>query len=309
MLVKEAEAAEAIRLRVEASKFEAIEKSLQGELRVLKDYNTTLEKEKSELDVKVADLVASVKVREQETADLDAMVHELETSSAGLQEKVTAYENCMDSTSFGGKILSHLLTTITGRRWLFTYGVKLAIVKCLHSLEYLSALRAAISKAIEKGMQDDLATEITHGQEDVNFSLLAELRSNKDASTKTLINILCLDEPLAERLGLDESQPHVDQLDNIANHRSALRDVFVPLVEPLSSAALEGMEGTSGTVPETTMALSVTFASTSSIPPISTDDYDVYADGQEGTGADGQTDADVDVNPFPNVDDAELDIS
>ncbi|GKC98266.1 hypothetical protein Tco_1168541 [Tanacetum coccineum] len=71
---KEAEAAEAIRLRAEASKFEAIEKSLQGELRVLKDYNTTLEKEKSELDVKVADLVASVKVREQETADLDAMV-------------------------------------------------------------------------------------------------------------------------------------------------------------------------------------------------------------------------------------------
>ncbi|GKG19660.1 hypothetical protein Tco_0376759, partial [Tanacetum coccineum] len=70
----EAEAAEVIRLRAEASKFEAIEKSLQGEVRVLKDYNTTLEKEKSELDVKVADLVASVKVREQEAADLDVMV-------------------------------------------------------------------------------------------------------------------------------------------------------------------------------------------------------------------------------------------
>ncbi|GKD59204.1 hypothetical protein Tco_1296713, partial [Tanacetum coccineum] len=109
LLVKEAEAAEAIRLRAEASKFEAIEKSLQGEVRVLKDYNTTLEKEKSELDVKLANLVASVKVREQEAADLDAMVtsvksqndnlvdqvHELETSFAGLQEKVTAYENCM----------------------------------------------------------------------------------------------------------------------------------------------------------------------------------------------------------------------
>ncbi|GKF76810.1 hypothetical protein Tco_0229280, partial [Tanacetum coccineum] len=64
LLVKEAEAAEAIRLRAEASKFEAIEKSLQGEVRVLKDYNTTLKKEKSELDVKVAVLVDSVKVRE-----------------------------------------------------------------------------------------------------------------------------------------------------------------------------------------------------------------------------------------------------
>ncbi|GJX81819.1 hypothetical protein Tco_0331300, partial [Tanacetum coccineum] len=178
---------------------------------------------------------------------------------------------------------------------------------------------------------------------DVNFSLLAELNSKKDASTDTLMNILCLDEPLAERLGLDESQPHVDQLlvsihhspdqtvigatsllfsldvsrnrvqkirENIANHRSVLHDVFVTLVEPLSSAAFKGTEGTSGTSPETTTALSVTFASTSSIPLISTNDYDVvHADGQEGTGADGQTGAGADVNPFPNVEDAELDIS
>ncbi|GJT94230.1 hypothetical protein Tco_1083075 [Tanacetum coccineum] len=106
---EEAKAAEAIRLRAEASKFEAIEKYMQDEVRVLKDCNTTLEKEKSELNVKVADLAASVKVREQEAADLDAMVtfvksqndnhvdqvHELETSSAGLQEKFAAYENCM----------------------------------------------------------------------------------------------------------------------------------------------------------------------------------------------------------------------
>ncbi|GKG08397.1 hypothetical protein Tco_0334229, partial [Tanacetum coccineum] len=108
-LLKEAEATEAIHLCVEASKFEAIEKSLQDEVRVLKDHNTTLEKEKSEQDVKVADLVASVKVRDQEAADLDAMVtsvksqkdnlvdqvHKLETSSTVLLEKVMMYEDCM----------------------------------------------------------------------------------------------------------------------------------------------------------------------------------------------------------------------
>ncbi|GJX93384.1 hypothetical protein Tco_0347970 [Tanacetum coccineum] len=235
--------------------------------------------------------------------DILGRVHELEISFAGLQEKVTAYENCMEE-----KFYPHLLTTIAGRRWLLTYGMKLAIVKCLHFPDYLSALGAAISRAIEKGIQDGLAAGITHGQEgrvltdifwfntsmegdyisalqelqDVNFSLLFELKSNKDASTETLMNILRLDEPLTERLSLDESQPHVDQLDNIANHRSALHDVCVLLVEPLSSVALKGTEGTSGTAPETTMALSVTFASTSSIPPISTNDYDVvYADGQE----------------------------
>ncbi|GKE88436.1 hypothetical protein Tco_1565911, partial [Tanacetum coccineum] len=109
LLVKEAEAVEAIRLHTEASKFKVVEKSLQDEAQVLKERNTTLEKEKSELEVKVADLAASVKVREQEVADLDAIVtsvksqndnlvdrvHGLKTSSAELQEKVTSYKSCI----------------------------------------------------------------------------------------------------------------------------------------------------------------------------------------------------------------------
>ncbi|GJY64957.1 hypothetical protein Tco_0466417 [Tanacetum coccineum] len=402
LLLKEAEAAEAIRLRAEASKFNAVEESLQDEIRSLKERNAALEKEKGELDVRVVDLEASVKVREQEAVALDVVVttvklqnyrlvdqvHELETSSAGLREKVAVYENCMSQLEkfqdermkevndkfdrldvdviemvlhLEERFYPHLLTTIVGRRWLLTHGIKLAIAKCLHSPEYLSALGAAISRDIEKGMQDGLAAGITHGQEgrvlsdvaafnpfaesdyisalqelqDVNFSLLAELKSNKDASIETLMNILRLEEPIAERLGLQESQPHEDQLmvpihhssdqtvigappchfpwkfphnqvqkimDNIANHRSALHDVFVSIVEPLSSVALEGTEGTFGTVPETTTALSVTFAPVSSIPPISIDDYEIaHADDQGNAGAN--------VDPFPNVDDEELIIS
>ncbi|GJW69009.1 hypothetical protein Tco_0123433 [Tanacetum coccineum] len=360
LLLKEEEAAEAIRLRTEASKFEAFEKSL-------------------ELDVKVADLVASVKVREQKAADLDAMVtfvksqndnlvDQLETSSAVLQEKVTVYEDYMSQLEkfqdermevvyekfnklhadfiemalhLEEKFYPHLLTTIVGRRWLLTYGMELVFAKCLNSPEYLSALGAAISKAIEKGMQDGLAAVITHGQEgrvltdvaafnpsaesdyisalqdlqSVNFSLLADLKSNKDASLETLMDILCLDETLAERLGLNESHPLVDQLMVHVHHSPdqtviALRDVFVPLAEPLSIVALEGTGGTSGTAPDTTTALSTTYMSASSIPPISTHDYMVvHADSQEGTGANGQIGAGVDVNPFLNVEDAELDIS
>ncbi|GKC99629.1 hypothetical protein Tco_1169904, partial [Tanacetum coccineum] len=71
LLVKEAEA---IRLRAEASKFEVVERSLRDEVKVLKEQNAALEQEKTDLSVKVADLAASVKVREQEVADLDAQV-------------------------------------------------------------------------------------------------------------------------------------------------------------------------------------------------------------------------------------------
>ncbi|GKG14073.1 hypothetical protein Tco_0351033, partial [Tanacetum coccineum] len=38
----------------------------------------------------------------------------------------------------------------------------------------------------------------------VNFSLLAELKLNKDSSVETLMNILRLEETLLERLGLNE---------------------------------------------------------------------------------------------------------
>ncbi|GJW97942.1 hypothetical protein Tco_0179750 [Tanacetum coccineum] len=110
LLLKEAEAAKAIRLRAEASKFQVIKKSLQDEVKTLKDHNATLQKEKNDLGVKVADLAALVKVREQEVADLDALVtsvkfqknnlvdqvHELEASAAKLQEKVAVYENCTE---------------------------------------------------------------------------------------------------------------------------------------------------------------------------------------------------------------------
>nr|GFD38566.1 hypothetical protein [Tanacetum cinerariifolium] len=97
--------------------------------------------------------------------------------------------------------------------------LELAISKCLNSTEYLSTLRAAIDKAVEKGMQDGLSAEITHGAEgrvltdvaaynpsmeayylsalqqlqSVNFFLIAGLKSNKDASIDTIMNLLRLE--------------------------------------------------------------------------------------------------------------------
>ncbi|GKG31437.1 hypothetical protein Tco_0426387, partial [Tanacetum coccineum] len=65
----------------------------------------------------------------------------------------------------------------------------------------------------------------------------------------------------------------------------------------------------SSTALGTTTALSVTFASTNTISPISTDDYEiVHTDDQEGTDADGPTGTGTDANPFPSIDDAELNV-
>ncbi|GJT79370.1 hypothetical protein Tco_1053712 [Tanacetum coccineum] len=306
----------------------------------------------------LTDMNAQLTSVKSQNENLIDRVHELEVSSSGLQEKITVFEDCMEE-----RFYPHLLTTISSHRWLLTYGMELAIAKCLNFPEYLSALGVAIGKAIEKGMHDGLSAGITHGTEgraltdvtaynpsakadyifalqqlqNFNFSLLAELRSNRDASIDTLMNILRLEETLAERLSLTESQPHVDQLmvpihhsldkvvvgatalslaldvsnirvrkikDNIANQRSALRDVFIPLSKVFSAEFLMGTEGTSDVVPataDTTTTLSINFASASIIAPISVDDYEVV-------GTDDQADADGNAKPFPNVDDVELNI-
>nr|GEY78711.1 hypothetical protein [Tanacetum cinerariifolium] len=289
---------------------------LKGEVVVLRDHSATLEKETNDLSVKVTDLLASVKVREKEVADLDTQVtavrlqndnlvgpvHELEISSVGLQEKVVVYEDfigqlekfqdekmeevnekfnklCADFVKMAlhlkEKFYPHLLTTISGSQWLLTHGMELAIVKCLNSTEYLSALGAAISKAVEKICRKDylLGLPMVHKRlQNVNFSLIAELKSNKDASVDTIMNLLRLDDTLAER----------KIRENISSHVSAFCGVFVPL----SVAALEG-----------------------TIPPISTDDYEVaHVDGQEGASVDGKTIADENNNPFSDVSNAELNI-
>nr|GEW83757.1 hypothetical protein [Tanacetum cinerariifolium] len=302
-------------------------RSLKAQL-VLKKAKAARAIQKSRLDVTVDDLAASVKVREQEVADLDAIVtsvklqnnnlvdhvHKLETSFSVLLKKVTTYKNCLSQLE---KFQDERIKEMNDKfDKLDTDLVEMA----LHLEE---------SKAVEKGMHDGLYAGITHGAE--------ELKSNKDASIDTIMNLLCLEDSLAKKLGLTKSQPHVDQLtvpihyspnqgvigaldlslsldvsssrvwrikENIAKHRSALRDVFVPLSKPLSVTALMGTESTLNVIPatvDTTTSLSVSPVSISLIPPISIDDYEAaHAKGEDSTGAD--------VNPFLNVDDTELNI-
>nr|GEX60831.1 hypothetical protein [Tanacetum cinerariifolium] len=250
LVLKEAEAAEAIRLRGEASNFQAVEKSLQSEVAALKECNNLLETDKSGLDVTVADLAALVKVKEREVADLDVVVTSVKLQNDNLVDQ--------DGLSVG-----------------ITYGAegrKLSDVAAYNlstEADYLFVLQRIQS---------------------VNFSLFAELKANKDASVETIMNLLRREDALAEKLGSVESQPHVDQLMVHIHHSPD--------------------ERTSGAAPDTTTALFVSSVFASTIPPISTDDYEVvHTDGQEGSGVGGETVADESVVHFPNVSDAELDVS
>ncbi|GJW88824.1 hypothetical protein Tco_0164164 [Tanacetum coccineum] len=166
LLLREAEAARAIRLRAEASNFETVEMSLRGEVNALKERNTILEKERTALDVKVTDLEASMVGKEREMTGLNAWLTSVKSQNDNLVDrKVTVYEDCMGQLEkfqddrmkevndkfdklyvdfikmalhLEERFYPYLLTTISGRQWLLTYGMELAITKCMHYPEYLS---------------------------------------------------------------------------------------------------------------------------------------------------------------------------
>ncbi|GJX98590.1 hypothetical protein Tco_0355609 [Tanacetum coccineum] len=238
------------RLRARVSSLEAIEGSLRGEVASAKEHNGLLEQECGSLKLKVTSLESIIAEKDRELSDLGAsssslrsqnqslvnQVHELETSSTDLCEKLEIYEGSMkrleefqdnlmrpletmlaeidaDFTRccmrFQESFHPYLLNIIAGRRWLLTHGMKLLMAKCLNSTEYMEAPGNVFGHAIEKGMQEGLASGIEHGQagrcltdleayipsaeddfnsaiydlRDLNFPLLQELSNKKDANT------------------------------------------------------------------------------------------------------------------------------
>ncbi|GJV89182.1 hypothetical protein Tco_1533120 [Tanacetum coccineum] len=203
-------------------------------------------------------------------------------------------------------------------------------MKCLQSLEYLVALGGATSRAIDKGMQVRLAAGIDHGKagrdlanvsvydssaeanfvfvvnalRTVDFPLLSQLESQKDASIADIMGLLHLEGPAAETSEVEQLQPSPEQLRLPIHHLEdqvvigetslsfyldfvhfrmqrirrdaasqclSISEAMIPLIEPLSVENLVGKASTSG-VPAMTTALSTTFVQTSSVLPISATD-------------------------------------
>ncbi|GJR34518.1 hypothetical protein Tco_1210202 [Tanacetum coccineum] len=101
----------------------------------------------------------------------------------------------------------------------------------------------------------------------VDFPLLSQLESQKDASIADIMGLLHLEvHARNQRIRGD-----------VASQRLSIYDTMVPLIEPLSAKNLVGEASLSG-VPAavaTTTALSATFVQASSIPPVPALDYEV----------------------------------
>nr|GEU55541.1 reverse transcriptase domain-containing protein [Tanacetum cinerariifolium] len=301
--LKEDVAAEAIRLRSQIANVEATKPAKDGELNSLRERNTVLESAAIAKDSEMAKLSQELSSLQLSCDDLSIKASTLECEKDKLANQVSVLEvDC-----YGLRMALHMdeefytcfLTIIAGQRWIFSHGVKLAVMKCLHSLEYMVALGEVIGRAIDKGMHDGLVAGIKHGKarrnldaistynpsakdnyvvainalHTMDFPLLAQLESFKDTSMMDVMDILRLEGPVAEAPGTTHN--HVQRLwgDALAC-RLSLTDVIVPLVEPLSSKSLVG-EASFSEVSATNTALSTTFSQVSTVPPTPSTDAPV----------------------------------
>ncbi|GJS15790.1 hypothetical protein Tco_0410262 [Tanacetum coccineum] len=187
------------------------------------------------------------------------------------------------------------LTTISGRRWILTHGLKLDGLKA--RVDHGKAGRdLSVVEAYDPFVEEKYVDAV-NALGAVDFSLLSELESKKDSSIVDLMDSLCLEGILAEIPRAEDLQPSLEQLmlpihrseDNVVFAETSLysslevvnlrvkrfrgevkekclllTDVMTPFVEPLSSKSLTG-EASTSTAPITT--LSTTFASSAVIPP------------------------------------------
>ncbi|GKC98976.1 hypothetical protein Tco_1169251, partial [Tanacetum coccineum] len=263
LLKAKEESAEVTQLRAQVSGLEATENSLRGEVASAKDHNVLLEQECNSLKLKVTGLESTIAEKDHELSDLGASSSSLKCMSWRFLPRTSVRSwRCMrgplrtrlaeidaDFTRccmrFQESFHPHLLNVVAGRRWLLTHGMKLLVVKCLNSNEYMEALGHAFGRVIEKGMQEGLAAGIEHGQagrcltdletyipsveddfnsairdlRDLSFPLLQELSNKKDASTWDIMDLLRLDDAVAETLGMTDLQPDVSQLMVPVHHK------------------------------------------------------------------------------------------
>ncbi|GJT02108.1 hypothetical protein Tco_0823277 [Tanacetum coccineum] len=270
---------------------EAAEAARVSELNSLKDQTTTLEAEKSTLEGQIATLESATVIKDTVLASSNAKITKLTQDMSNYQlscDELSIKAASLESERDGlvdqdaqVKVLSdrvaepdselvgmavHLdeefyprfLTNIDGRRWVIGHGLRLAVMKCLQSTKYVTALGTALGLAIDKGMQTGLVAGIDHGKagrsvtdvatydpsveakyvstvlafRDLDFNLLSQLESQKDTSIADITSLLCLEGPSAETPMGSQLQPSYEQLllpihrkeDNVVIGETSLSD-------------------------------------------------------------------------------------
>ncbi|GKE33584.1 hypothetical protein Tco_1452906, partial [Tanacetum coccineum] len=188
----------------------------------------------SSLRVGFKDFKEKIEIQQEEQA------HELYNRMAELEAHVMDVSGRLE-----GVFYPTYLTLLAGRRWLMTYGIQLALLKCLKSSEYQGILGHALGRAVDFGMQEGLEAGHEHGVagrslsvvdaynpevasadyvnavkalKDAHFPLVDLLKSKKDVGMDEVLDCFLLDGPLAELPEAASLQPCIEQLSIPIHH-------------------------------------------------------------------------------------------
>ncbi|GJS74759.1 hypothetical protein Tco_0707600 [Tanacetum coccineum] len=253
---KETESAEVSRLRDQVSVLTAEKSSLSAEVSVLKSAVSQKETDISLLDSRATYLKSALDDSQAACDEARNLISSLSSERDGLasevstlhsafrdfKEKMEAQQEAQAQVLYNrvAELEAHVMdvfgrlegefypaypTVVAGRRWLLTYGMELAMVKCLKSPEYQGILGHALGRAVDYGMQEGLAAGHEHGVagtplsavmaynpetaeahyldavralEEADFPLVQFLKSKKDSGIDEVLDCFLLDGPLAD---------------------------------------------------------------------------------------------------------------
>ncbi|GJZ31211.1 hypothetical protein Tco_0576258 [Tanacetum coccineum] len=231
--LKERCALQAIRLRGQIANVEAAEAARVIELSDVKAKNVAL-------DGQVADLEFAAASKEAELASSNSQVSELEATCSSLRNEVAGYNLFKEQVEAVQdeqvKTLSDRVAGIDADLMNLALHIDEEFYPCY--LTTISGRRGALGRAIDKEMQGGLAAGVDHGKarrgleeiaaydpsteakfvsainalRDVDFPLLAQLESQKDASMAVIMDLLRLEGPAAETPEASQLQPSFEQL-------------------------------------------------------------------------------------------------
>nr|GEU44718.1 hypothetical protein [Tanacetum cinerariifolium] len=203
-------------------------------------------------DIEIANLKAHMSLKEAEAAkairlsfdELRIKAAALESQKNNLTDQVclleTTYSRLRDQV-YGYELFKEQFEVVQDEHvkcWILSRDIRLAIMKCLQSSGYVSALREAIGRAIDEGMQTRLVACIDHGKvgrgladvaaynpyveaeyvfavlafRNLYFDFLSLLESQKGASIADIMDSLCLEGPFTESPEINRLQPSHEQL-------------------------------------------------------------------------------------------------
>ncbi|GKF50035.1 hypothetical protein Tco_0143286, partial [Tanacetum coccineum] len=105
------------------------------------------------------------------------------------------------SIDFNEELYPHMLTAITGRRWVIGHGLRLAVKKCAESTKLGEVFADVMSAGIVKNISEGLKYRVEHGETKLDLAAIKAYDPEAEMKYVTALNALkYLKYPLVDQL-------------------------------------------------------------------------------------------------------------